>query len=448
MSKPSINIFNKSLFPATSESRPRQKPGSNYRDRDPGASAEYSVALGTAPFENVSIEFSSTDETEGKVQASSRVLTFTPRNWNVEQRLVIQGVDDFENDGNLSYTVRGKVVTDDIAYQNVSVPNINLLNLDDDQDAPVEWHGTSSKDYYQAKNGKDILYGDAGQDNIKGGRGDDEIYGEQDNDKLFGEEGKDSLYGMQGRDTLLGGTGKDYLDGGLGDDSMVGGAGNDTYLVDSAGDKINDQGLATDVDTVLLAQAINYTLPASVENAALNALGNANLTGNALNNNLTGNASRNVLLGGAGNDLLSGGASADKLDGGAGNDALAGCFAGANGGRNEIDTLSGGVGRDVFQLGWASGRLYDDGNVGNAGRTDYVLVTDFTAGQDRLQLDGSKKNYFLGASGVPDVTGSGLFHDTNANAKFDSTDELVAILHSANATPLNAANTVNTASFV
>ena len=247
-----------------------------------------------------------------------------------------------------------------------------------------------------------------------------------------------------------------------------------------------------------------------MENAAINATGNANLTGNALNNKLTGNDGRNVLDGGSGNDVLQGaggndtlrggagvdladfaaagmdvsvdlgtgrvtgdgtdllfdienilagvgddtllgngigndldgGAGIDNLNGAAGNDTLAGCFFGANGGRGERDTLTGGVGADVFQLGFASGRFYDDGVAGNAGRNDYVLITDFTVGQDKLQLDGAAANYYLGASGVSGVAGTGLWAEQGA------TDELSAIIRSANTTPLNATNTINTASFV
>ena len=70
------------------------------------------------------------------------------------------------------------------------------------------------------------------------------------------------------------------------------------------------------------------------------------------------------------------------------------------------------------------------------------------SGQDKLQLDGGDKNYLLGASGVTNVSGSGLFYDSNANTKLDSTDELIAIIRSANSTTLNAANTVNTGLFV
>jgi hypothetical protein len=63
-------------------------------------------------------------------------------------------------------------------------------------------------------------------------------------------------------------------------------------------------------------------------------------------------------------------------------------------------------------------------------------------GQDKLQLDGAASNYYLGASGVAGVTGTGLFHEQGA------TDELIAIIRSANTTALNAGNTINTAAFV
>jgi Ca2+-binding RTX toxin-like protein len=149
-----------------------------------------------------------------------------------------------------------------------------------------------------------------------------------------------------------------------------------------------------------------------------------------------------TLAGSATANDLDGGAGFDTLNGGAGNDTMAGCFFGANGGRGERDTLVGGVGNDIFQLGWASGRFYDDGNTKNAGRTDYVLITDFTVGQDKLQLDGVASGYYLAASGVSGVTGTGLYAEQGA------TDELIAIIRSANNTTLNAANAISTGLFV
>ena len=509
-----------------------------------GGTVEYNVVLDKAPFEDVTLKFASSDATEGKVNTPS--LTFTAQNWDKPQKLVVQGVDDYLDDGNVAYTINGQVVTADLTYNRVKVPVLNLLNNDDGQDNDRIIYGSDDTDYLTGANGHDRIYGKGGQDQLSGGIGNDRVYGENDNDRLFGQlgndelyggydddtldggAGADSLFGEQGRDTLIGGAGNDYLDGGLLNDSMSGGAGNDTYLVDSTGDVINDLGAATDVDTVQIIQTINYTLAANIENAAITAGGNSNLTGNSLNNGLTGNDGRNVidggvgndrldgaggadsLLGGAGNDVflggmgndtmrggdgvdmanfveagvdlrvdlntgrisgegtdlifdienilagdgqdtllgnaagndLDGGAGIDSLSGGGGNDTLAGCFFGAAGGRGEIDSLTGGVGLDVFQLGWSSGRFYDDGIAGNAGRNDYVLITDFTVGQDRLQLDGAAGSYFFGASGLNGVSGIGLYAEQGA------TDELIAIIRSANTTQLTAANTISTAQFV
>ena len=77
-----------------------------------------------------------------------------------------------------------------------------------------------------------------------------------------------------------------------------------------------------------------------------------------------------------------------------------------------------------------------------AGRSDYVLITDFAVRQDNLQLDGASCNYYLGDIGVIGVTGTGIW------TKQGATDELVAIIRSASSTALNATKTVNTALLV
>jgi Ca2+-binding RTX toxin-like protein len=288
------------------------------------------------------------------------------------------------------------------------------------------------------------------------------------NDSLDAGAGNDIVDGGAGNDSLLGGLGNDSLIGGAGDDAFAGGAGNDTI---SGGDGIDRadysgasvamqvnllsgtaSGDGTDVlsgiENVTTGSANDSLVGNSVDNKLSSGLGNDSLDAGAGNDIVDGGAGNDSLLGGLGNDSLLGGLGNDSLLGGLGNDTLTGCFFGANGGRSEIDTLSGGAGNDVFQLGWASGRFYDDGNAKNSGRNDYVLITDFTVGQDKLQLDGSAANYFLGASGVANVSGSGLFYDSNTNARLDATDELIAIMRSANSTQLTAANTVNTAQFI
>jgi hypothetical protein len=94
----------------------------------------------------------------------------------------------------------------------------------------------------------------------------------------------------------------------------------------------------------------------------------------------------------------------------------------------------------MFVLGYSAGCLYNDGAAGNAGRGDYALITDFTVGTDRLQLDGTVNNYYIGASGVNGVSGQGLWFEQGA------TDELIAIIQG-NVT-ININNTVNVANFV
>jgi Ca2+-binding RTX toxin-like protein len=246
------------------------------------------------------------------------------------------------------------------------------------------------------------------------------------NNGLTGNADKNILDGGLGNDNLDGGAGADSLWGGVGNDALLGGAGNDTMRGGDGVDLADFAAAGVDISIDLTtgkAKGDGTDLLFDIENI---------LAGDG-EDTLLGNTSANDLDGGAG---------IDSLNGGAGNDTMAGCFFGANGGRSEIDTLVGGVGNDIFQLGWSSGRFYDDGNSANAGRTDYVLITDFTVGQDKLQLDGAAANYFLGASGVSGVTGIGLYAEQGA------TDELIAIIRSANTTALSSANTVNTGLFV
>ena len=406
-----VNISRKSQFPATSET---------------GKVAEYSVSLSAAPREDVTIQFTSGNTAEGKLQNSS--ITFTSANWNTAQSLYIQGVDDFLDDGQVAYSVTGKVVTSDLTYNRVTVPVINLTNLDDGDDTPLYIRGDQGEntvDYIQGKNGNDRLYGGYDQDNIKGGRGDDRIYGEQDDDLLFGElgndklyggydddkldggEGADQLFGEQGLDTLLGGNGNDVLDGGIEGDSMVGGIGNDTYYVDSLADKIVDNGTTADIDSVIVTQSITYTLAAGIENAQTTALGDSNLTGNSLSNSLAGNDGKNILDGGTGNDALAGGAGSDSLLGGVGNDELAGGVGN--------DTIRGGAGVDCADFEKAGISINVNLQTGSATGEGSDLLFDIeniSAGAGKDTLAGNTvANDIEGGAGA-DIINAGAGKDT------------------------------------
>ncbi|TWT95528.1 Calx-beta domain-containing protein [Neorhodopirellula pilleata] len=88
------------------------------------------VTLDTQPTANVTVNFTSTDITEGIV--SPNQLIFTPSNWNQPRTLTITGVNDDDVDGQQSYAIIGSIVTTDTQYNNVAVPTLSILNNDND----------------------------------------------------------------------------------------------------------------------------------------------------------------------------------------------------------------------------------------------------------------------------------------------------------------------------
>ena len=117
----------------------------------------------------------------------------------------------------------------------------------------------------------------------------------------------------------------------------------DTNLVvDSPDDTVTDAG---GIDT--LNTAVDSTLPSGVENLRMLGSDPLRATGNDLPNTMHGNSADNVIDGAAGDDTLAGGQGKDTLTGGAGNDKF---------------VLDGQLNGDVDE------------------------ITDFTTGQDRINL--------------------------------------------------------------
>lgn len=147
------------------------------------------------------------------------------------------------------------------------------------------------------------------------------------NDTIYGYQGNDKLFGRGGDDILYGGFGSDKLNGDAGNDKLYGEAGED-FLYGGSGK-----------DT------------------------------------LSGGLHNDYLFGGSGKDYLIGGDGSDYLDGanfsGAGNGIGAG---------SESDSLAGGAGTDTFVLG-------NINNVYYLG-TGYATITDFSLGQDKIQIKG------------------------------------------------------------
>jgi Ca2+-binding RTX toxin-like protein len=98
------------------------------------------------------------------------------------------------------------------------------------------------------------------------------------------------------------------------------------------------------------------------------------------------------LLGYGGNDLLIGNLGSDRLNGGNGNDTLDGFSWGYN---REIDTLTGGRGKDTFVLGDATGVSYLGGRTSNGRDASYARITDWNPADDFIQAHGSSSSYRL-----------------------------------------------------
>jgi hypothetical protein len=101
-----------------------------------GDTAGFSVVLRSQPTANVVIPIVTSDATEG--QPSTASLTFTAADWNVPQRVIVTGVDDFVDDGDVAYFIRvNSAASADTKYNNINPPNVSVVNVNDDTAAVV-----------------------------------------------------------------------------------------------------------------------------------------------------------------------------------------------------------------------------------------------------------------------------------------------------------------------
>ena len=177
---------------------------------------------------------------------------------------------------------------------------------------------------------------------------------------------------------------------------------------------------------------------------------------------ISGGRGNDILQGEGGVDWLYGGQDNDVLDGGSGNDKLTGA---AYYGISEMDTLTGGSGRDTFVLGTANTIYYDDrydplvGFDSSRGNFDYALITDFSDGEDTIQLKGGETYLLVENTEVNGVEGIGIYVDKGfesisfgvgglgeRNFFFPREDELIGIIQGAEISELqiNSGSSITT----
>lgn len=96
-----------------------------------GGQATFTVRLTSEPLSDVSVNFQSSDITEGQVDPDA--VTFTAQNWSQDQTITITGQDDDVDDGNFQYSITTNVdSSNDSTYNLLSADNISVTNVDDD----------------------------------------------------------------------------------------------------------------------------------------------------------------------------------------------------------------------------------------------------------------------------------------------------------------------------
>jgi Ca2+-binding RTX toxin-like protein len=194
-------------------------------------------------------------------------------------------------------------------------------------------------------------------------------------------------------------------------------------------DYIKKGGISTNADAngvkfaTYLEELGGYNTPFTVDHS-----GNDILIGGNGMDELYGFGGNDRLTGNGNNDRLDGEAGSDQLQGGNGNDTLLGYATELAAGANEVDTLTGGSGRDVFILGDSSRYFYSLGReeVTLAGENlivggkDYALIdiNDFNPQLgDVIRLKGSASQYYTSFDTI--------IYDKNPNG-YDG-DQVVAV---------------------
>ena len=100
-----------------------------------GGSASFTVKLSQAPTADVLVNLTCSDGSEGRLNLGQ--LSFTTANWNLEQQVVVNAVDDLLVDGNQAFTINLSASSSDANYQGLKGPTVAVTNADNDTALPL-----------------------------------------------------------------------------------------------------------------------------------------------------------------------------------------------------------------------------------------------------------------------------------------------------------------------
>ncbi len=125
---PNVELVNRDVV----FGRVNVSPNNGLRTTEGGGQATFSVTLTCAPSANVIVPIGTGDGSEGTPGATTS-LTFTPANWGEPQAVIITGVNDFYDDGNIAYAITtGTLNSTDLGFNGLDPVDVSVTNEDDD----------------------------------------------------------------------------------------------------------------------------------------------------------------------------------------------------------------------------------------------------------------------------------------------------------------------------
>ncbi|MDX9770621.1 MAG: tandem-95 repeat protein, partial [Tenuifilaceae bacterium] len=111
-----------------------------FQTTEAGGTVEFSIRLNSEPVENVNINLSSSNTSEGLISSiggstvtgNNHDVEFTSANWATPITVVVTGQNDFIDDGDVDYQINVAVSSIDTNYGSAHNTSISLKNIDDD----------------------------------------------------------------------------------------------------------------------------------------------------------------------------------------------------------------------------------------------------------------------------------------------------------------------------
>ncbi|HPM85381.1 MAG TPA: cadherin repeat domain-containing protein, partial [Candidatus Anammoximicrobium sp.] len=109
-----------------------------------GGTATFTIALTRPPTVDVTVQFVSSDTTEGTVSPSSITFTAAEGDWQTARTITVTGVDDQIDDDDVAFSIIGTATTTDPEYNGIHPAPVSVMNRDDNDTAGIEVSAISS----------------------------------------------------------------------------------------------------------------------------------------------------------------------------------------------------------------------------------------------------------------------------------------------------------------